>query len=152
MKQQLKILRSIKQLRIFVLLSSIVFSCTKDKSYGTLYFFEQKDRSTIISLTCDEIFDSKGLKKVEIIDKELYELLILSKKEVFPIDNSNIDVRYKIEIDSDVLCLAYPGDFILNNKYQGSFHFINKIEKYISDNKDISIAITEQTPKPWDNN
>lgn len=83
MKQQLKILRSIKQLLTIVVLSSIVFSCTKDKSYGTLYFFEQKDMSTIISLTCDEIFDSKGLKKVEIIDKELYELLILSKKGSF---------------------------------------------------------------------
>ena len=151
MKHQRKLLKSIKHLFCLVLLSSIAFSCTKDKSYGTLYYFEQQNMFTTIPLTCDEIINYSGLRKVELIDEEIYELLILSKKDLILIESNTIDVRYKIEINSDVFCLGYSGSFILNDEYKGEVDFINIIENYISDNKNQSIEVTEPTPKPWDN-
>lgn len=152
MKHQRKLLKGIKYLLSVILLSSIAFSCTKDKNHDIIYYFEQQNMFTTIPLTCDEIINYSGLRKVELIDEEIYELLILSKKEVILSENYNIDVRYKIKIDSDVFCLEYSGNFILNDKYKGKINFINKIDKYISDNKDKSIEVTEPTPKPWDNN
>src|SRR5690554_1543818 len=149
MKLQLKLLKGIKHLFGIVLLSGIVFSCSKDKNYGTIYYFEQKDMFTTMPLNCNEIINYSGLRRVELTDKEIYELLILSKKEIIHTENNDIDVRYKIEIDSDVFCIGYSGYFFLNDEQRGKLNFINKIEKFISENKNQSTAITEPTPKPW---
>lgn len=151
MKHQRKLLKSIKHLFCVVLLSSIAFSCTKDNSYGMLYYFEQQNMTTTVPITCDKINNYKGLRKVTLNDKEIYELLILSKKDLIPSESNTIDVRYKIEINSDVFCLGYSGSFILNDEYKGEVDFINIIENYISDTKEQSIEVTEPTPKPWDN-
>lgn len=150
MEHQLKSLKIIKRLFNIVVLSSIVISCANAKSYATLYFFEQKDMSTIVSLSCDNVVDHQGLRKIELTDKKLHKFLMLSKKKVILIENYDVDVRYKIQMGSDIFCIDYSGNFILNDTYRGKMNFIDEIETFIEDNKDQSISITDPVPKPWE--
>jgi len=126
-------------------------SCKNEKSFGTIYFFEQEDLHTILPLNCSEIFHFTGLRKVEMTDKYIYDLLISSKIDADFSKTIEPDTRYRIEIDSATFCFDYMGQFKLNNEGSGKIHFINKIQKFLSENKNKSKSVTEETPKPWNN-
>jgi hypothetical protein len=152
MKHLQKSLKDIKILISIIFFVFILFSCTSEKNYGTIYYFEQHELHTIIPLSCSDIFEHSGLRKISIEDKKIYELLKNSKEEIDFDKKYDPDVRYKIEIGSDVFCIEYSGHFILNNEHRGKLNFINKIEKFISKNKNQSIKVTEPTSKPWGSN
>lgn len=148
MKYQQKLPKSIKIL-FTLLLIYFILSCSKDKTNGVLYYFEQKDMFTNIEITCNELRKYTGLRKIQLTDKEIHELLIRQVKDVPSVENCELDVRYKIKIDEDIFCIDYSGCFLLNGEQMGKINFVDKIDKFISNNKNRSVEVTKPTPKPW---
>lgn len=148
MKHQQKSLKDIKILLLIMVISFSFYSC-KNKSYGELYFFEQKNMNTTISLSCEDIYNLNGLRKIKITNKDFRDLILKSKKYTNQSYNVEPDVRYKIIIKSDTFCFDYVGNFVLNSSKIGRIKYMDKIEKYVSRNKSHSTKVTEPTFKPW---
>lgn len=127
----------------------LIISCGKPKNYGSVFYFEQKDLLSIVPISCADMENYRGLRKLNLTNKELFDSLYYYAKKINIDTQYDPDVRYKIIISNDTLCIDYDGYFIMNSENRGRIYFIEELEKFIQNNKKLSKPITEETPKPW---
>jgi|SRR5690554_6895362 len=107
---------------------------TTIKAVSCLDFMSQLRHSISYLPIKDSLFIKELKKHIEIKDN---------------IEDEQIDVRYKIEIDSIVLCVDGNGYYTLNNVYNGKFSYFDNLLEYINLNKKYS---TELEPLPIPDN
>ena len=134
-----------------ILVSVLIFlGCMKSKQdFGRIYYLEQNELTTIIPLDCNTFENFVGLRSIQINKKEIYESLLLAIAKDTLETQYMPDVRYKIFIDDNEICLDYSGNFVTKNGLKGKINFIDEVKKYISENLERSVPITNPTSKPW---
>ena len=115
----------------------MLFSCKKSEEKIEIIFYKG-DISSHIPLTCSDFNTKEGSSILTLHNDSLVkeindciELSIIDTKKI-----NNIDVRFKVIINQDTLCMDNFGQFILNNNLYGKLKCYNKIIEIIDDNHD----------------
>jgi hypothetical protein len=137
--------------KIILLTFLFVFiSCNyKSKDFIEIYFFEDNYFTTDIPINCNNFDKTKGLLKLKITsDDTLYTSLVDIDKYINFKQYSQGDYRYKLRIKKDIYCIANTGVFVLNNKITGKISLLGDIRKFIDENIENAIEVTEPLEKP----
>ncbi len=138
----------------FILLFFIIISCNKKLNQNKsleVYFFDVDHMTTTLPISCGNMTEFDYLTKINIEDIVIYNSVlddIKKSKNDENISENDIDVRYKIILNEDEMCIDYYGEFILNGKYRGKLTNFVEIKEYIHNNKNDYIEITERIPAP----
>lgn len=140
-----------KTLLFFVAI--LLFSCKNENTkiiesipvYGIVYFCGE-DVTTFKSINCEEFRNNlkTAISYFTINDKQFIEKLKLSSNEtdISYIPNY-IDVRFRLEIDSSIICFDYFGYYTVNGIIKGKFKNFDYILNYIEQNKQNAIRLEE---------
>lgn len=130
---------------LYLVIISALLSC-KDHNkndrinFGKVYFvLENIDTTRAVS--CSEFLSTfQGIiSLIELEDSIFKEQMIYNVDFTDKIMNeTTIDVRYRIEFDSVVICIDQYGDYSFNNEYKGKFKGFKLLQKYIEENKENS--------------
>ncbi len=135
---------------LFVLSLILFISCKKEQnSKMEIHFFNVDNLNTIVPLSCENMDELNYLTKIYIEDKKLYESILKdldTSKIEDSVEEKIIDVRYKIIVDTNVMCVDNFGNFCLNKKHYGKIGKMEEIKTYIASNKEKYIKITEGLP------
>ncbi len=140
----------------FLLLCFVCTSCQENKEskkhedeaeLGKIFYATDPYMTTISAVNCQAFMTDlhHALSYLPIKDSLFVKEL---KEHIRPTDideDDYIDVRYRIEIDSTVLCVDILGQYTLNGVYQGEFSYFENLLEYIKLNKNNS---TELEPLP----
>lgn len=139
--------------KILFLFVISTLSCTSSKkNLFELYFYKADSFTTIIPVKCDEMDNYNNLMKVNIKDENLYNDLIsiIDKQNQINISkDKNLDIRYKIYLNKDTICINDSGEYLLNGKYKGKLGCFKNLLFYINKNKSQAIKITEDITKAF---
>lgn len=132
----------------FLLLFLILASCQLDRNYGNIYFFDVDQLTTTTPLGCIDVKNQKGIRVLNLNDKPLYALLnneIINNKT----ENSYpLDIRYRLELLEDTICIDYNGYFVNSKKQYGKIS-IRELNQYIMQKKHKSNLVGEDLNEPW---
>ncbi|MBA5791408.1 hypothetical protein H1R17_13420 [Flavobacterium sp. xlx-214] len=138
---------------LLVFFTILLLSCKNENNkvienlpvYGMIYFCYE-DVSTIKSVNCDEFINNlkTAISYIKINDKQFIEQLKLNSNEtdISYIPNY-IDVRYRIEINSMIICLDYFGHYTINGVIKGKLKNFDYILNYIEQHKQNAIRLEE---------
>lgn len=144
----------------FLLLCLTCVSCNEKRNdekeinkveLGKIFYTTDPSLTTIKAVSCFHFMDylRHSISYLPIKDslfiKEIKEHIEIKNN----IEDEQIDVRYKIEIDSIVLCVDGNGYYTLNDVYQGKLSYFENLLEYIKLNKKYS---TELEPLPLPDN
>jgi|SRR5690554_5831815 len=130
--------------RLYFILFLSLSSCDQSENYGEIYFFDVSSLTTINPILCSDFGNADGVLKINLLDKEIYELF---KNTLSEDNNGNRipDVRYKIVLSNDIICLDYAGNYITAKGRSGKIKFMKKFKHYIQENRDKGSYVTQ----PW---
>lgn len=130
--------------RFFFILFLVISSCSENENYGEINFFDVTSLNTMDPILCSDVENSDGLLKIDLQDEEIYSLF---KNALSESSNGNRipDVRYKVKLSNDTICLDYAGNYITTKGRYGKIKFMKKFEHYFEENRDKGLYVTQ----PW---
>ncbi len=133
---------------ILIFIGCILFGCSSEtKKLADIYFYNVDDLSTIVPIKCNEMENYNNLVKIDISDENLYDRLKeITNSKILKQDSlsdRNIDIRYRVCVNKDTLCINEEGEFLLNGNYQGKLEIFKELIVYIKNNKSTASKITD---------
>lgn len=121
----------------------------KEDINSKVYFFEQNNMTSIQMIECSDMISHKtlGLRVIDSIPRQLIKKIKGSiEKGSF---NGNIpDIRYRVEIGQDVVCVDYRGNFFTDKGLKGNIDYLFELEEYINENIDSSNLVGPSSKPP----
>ncbi len=127
-------------LKIIVFFALILSSCTSVKQKEIVIYYFNNEFETPISVDCESIYKYADLLKIETNDKIINNYFrnnLIDNGELF-----EVDVRYKIIIESDTLCVDRFGNFRGANK-NGKIKNFDFLKNYLKKYQGKKVKITE---------
>ena len=108
------------------------FGCTKNKEMQLEIYYYEDEINTPERVSCDEIFGYHGLKRLVLNNKKYNDSINYLLGNFKERDLNNIDVRYKLILSNDTICMDYFGNIIYKGIVKTDndkkfYHYINLI-------------------------